>query len=467
MKATRSIAARALTGVVALGLLAACSSPADGDDPDDASGGQSGEGEKITLSVVSLVPGSEPDAFAAFDERVAAFEAANPDIDIESEEYEWEAATFASQLAGGTLPDVFEIPLTDAKTLIANSQLANLDEEFSTLSYADQFNEELLEAGKGEDGQVYAIPAKSIYGVALHYNRALFEQAGLDPDSPPTTWDEVRDYAKQIKDVTGVPGYATITASNAAGWQLAAATYSRGGRLQDVDGDAVTATLNNQATTEHLKFLQALRWEDESILADTTLNWETANQGFAAGQFAMYTSGSDIYNTLVENYATTGEDYGLTAIPLEGDDAGVLAGGTMAAVGAEVDEATQAAAVKWIDFFYLSNLLDQEQAVENAKVRFDNGQTVGTPVLPIFSREQYDTANGWVAEYVNVPLDQMEGYTSVMFDQPVVGEPSVRGQDTYAALEVPIQSVLTDENADVTALLDRANEEVQALIDEG
>jgi ABC-type glycerol-3-phosphate transport system substrate-binding protein len=458
MTFSRSTTTKALTGVLTLGLLAACAPGGDEDEPADGT---------LTLSVVSLVPGSEAEAFAAFDERVAAFEAANPDIDIEAEEYEWEAATFASQLAGGTLPDVFEIPLTDARTLAANGQLANLQDELATLPYADQFNEELLEAGKGEDGDVYAIPAKSIYGVALHYNRALFEQAGLDPDSPPTSWDEVREHAKQIKDATGVPGYATISASNAAGWQLAAGTYARGGRLQEVDGDTVTATLDNDATREHLELLQAMRWEDDSVLADTTLSWETANQAFAAGQFAMYTSGSDIYNTLVENYATTGEDYGLTAIPLEGEDAGVLAGGTMAAVGAEVDEETQAAAVKWIDFFYLANLLDEEQAVENARVRAENDQTVGTPVLPIFSREQYETANAWVAEYVNVPLEQMTGYTSVMFDQPVVGEPSVQGQGTYAALEVPIQSVLTDADADVEALLATADREVQALIDEG
>ena len=35
------------------------------------------------------------------------------------------------------------------------------------------------------------------YGIGLHYNRALFEEAGLDPDQPPTTWDEVREYAKR------------------------------------------------------------------------------------------------------------------------------------------------------------------------------------------------------------------------------------------------------------------------------
>ena len=197
------------------------------------------------------------------------------------------------------------------------------------------------------------------------------------------------------------------------------------------------------------------------------MDWSTINQAFAAGQLGMYTTGSDVYTSLVETNGVTAEKYGLTAIPVEGDDAGVLVGGTLAAVNAKADEATKDAAMKWIDFFYLSKLLDEEQAVADAEVRFDNGQTVGTPVLPIFSRDQYELSLEWVADYVNVPLDQMTGYTEVMFDQPVVGEPSRSTQETYGALDVVVQAVLTDEGADIPALLDDANTQVQALLDEG
>lgn len=450
--------AMALASVVAIASVTACTSSDDG----------GGDSDKLTLSVVSLLPGSEQEAFDAFDERVAAFEDANPDIDVQQEEYEWTATTFASQLAGGTLPDVFEIPLTDARTLLENGQLADLNDQFERLDYADQFNEQLLAAGQGDDGHVYAIPAKSIYGVALHYNRALFEQAGLDPDQPPTTWDEVREYAKQIKDATGVAGYGMMASGNTGGWQLTAATYARGGRVQEAGDDgSYEATLDNDATREHLEWLKAMRWEDDSLLADTTLDWTTLNQAFAAGQVAMYTSGSDVYTNLVETYGVTGEDYGLTALPLDGDDDGVLVGGTLAAVGADADEATKEAAVKWIDFYYLQNLLDEEQAVENAKVRADNNQAVGTPVLPIFSREQYEQSLQWVEEYINVPLDQMTGYTDVSADQPVVGEPSRATQETYALLDTPIQAVLTDRGADVDALLETADTQAQALLDQG
>lgn len=463
MRSPRSVPVLVLTSAFVIGLLAGCGSDPASPDAQATAGAQD---EQVTLSVVSLIPGSEQAAFDAFDERVAQFEEMNPNITIEPVEYEWRATTFAAQLAGGTLPDVYEIPLTDAKTLIENGQLADIDAQFKALPYAADFNETLLQAGMGQDGKVYAIPAKSIYGVALHYNRALFTQAGLDPDNPPTTWDQVREDAKTIKDATGVAGYATMAANNTGGWQLTAATYSRGGRVQQDNGDGTyTATLDNDGTRAALQFLHDLRWEDDSLLADTTLDWGTINQAFAAGQTAMYTSGSDVFTSLVETNGVTNDDYGLTAIPTEGADAGVLVGGTLAAVNVKADEATKAAAIKWIDFFYLSKLLDQEQAVADAQVRFDNGQPVGTPVLPIFSRDQYELSLEWVADLINVPLDQMTGYTSVMFDQPVVGEPSRSTQETYGALDVMIQAVLSDQNADIDALVQQGNTTVQALLD--
>jgi multiple sugar transport system substrate-binding protein len=453
----RTSTAMVLAGVVALASLSACSQSGGG-----------GDTGKLKLTVVSLLPGSEKAAFDAFNARVAAFEKANPNIDVQPQEYKWEATTFAAQLAGGTLPDVFEIPLTDAGTLIANGQLADLNDQFQKLPYADQFNAKLLDKGRGQDGHVYAVPAKSIYGVALHYNRALFQKAGLDPDRPPTTWDEVRADAKAIKDKTGVAGYAMMASGATGGWQLTAAMYSRGGGVQQIQQDgSYKSTLDNDAARAQLEWLKAMRWQDNSVLADTTLAWDTINQAFAAGQVAMYTSGSDVYTNLVETYGVTGKDYGLTALPLQGNDAGVLVGGTLATVGAKADKATKDAAMKWIDFYYLQNLLDEKQAVENAKVRFDHKQAVGTPVLPIFSRDQYEQSLKWIKPYINVPLDHMTSYTDVMFDQPIVGEPTRATQEIYTLLSTPVQAVLSDRNADIGKLLQTANTQAQALLDKG
>jgi ABC-type glycerol-3-phosphate transport system substrate-binding protein len=459
MRSSRTTAI-ALSGALSFTLLAACSSGGDDESGDGASDG------RTVLRVVSLLPGSEEEAFAAFDEQVAQFEEANPDIDVQPEEYEWKATTFAAQLAGGTLPDVFEIPFTDGKTLIENGQLADIDAQFQELPYAGDFNPNVLDAGTGADGKVYAIPAKSVYGIGLHYNRALFAQAGLDPDDPPTTWEEVRADAKAIADATGQAGYATMTQDNTGGWQLTVATYARGGRVQETNGDGTyTATLDNEGTKAALEYLRALRWEDGSMGANFLLDWTSINQAFAAGQVGMFTSGSDIYTSLVQTNAINPDDYGLTAVPLEGDDAGVLGGGTLAAVSTSADEEVKDAAVKWIDFYYLRKLTDQQAAVQDAETLVASDQPVGTPVLPIFSQEQYEQSQAWIADLVNVPLDQMTGFTDVIFDQPLVPEPAGSTQELYGALDTVVQAVLTDEDADIDALLEQADAQVQAVLD--
>ncbi len=460
MRSPRMFPALAMAGVLSMMTLAACSS--GGDDNDSAS---TGDG-KVELRVVSLLPGSEPEAFAAFDARVAQFEEKYPNIKVTGEEYEWKATTFAAQLAGGTLPDVFEIPFTDGLTLIENGQLADLDAQFRALPYADEFNPNVIQAGTGPEGHVYAIPAKNVYGIGLHYNRQLFEQAGLDPDDPPTTWDEVRADAKKIADATGQAGYATMTQNGTGGWQLTVASYARGGRLEKANDDGTfTATLDNEGTKKALEYLKALRWEDNSMGANFLLDWSSINQAFAAGQIGMFTSGSDVYNSMVQTNAIDPASYGLTVVPLEGADAGVLGGGTLAAVPAAADDATKDAAVKWIDFWYLSKYVDQDTALQDAQTMVDSDQPVGTPVLPIFSDEQQTTYLDWIADLVNVPLDQMTGFTEGIGGQKIIPEPSASTQELYAALEPALQAVLTDENADIDALLATANENVQAILD--
>ncbi|MGE8105432.1 ABC transporter substrate-binding protein [Allorhizobium sp. NPDC080224] len=42
---------------------------------------------------------------------------------------------------------------------------------------------------------------------ALYWNKDLFKQAGLDPETPPKTWAEEIEFAKQIKEKTGIAGY--------------------------------------------------------------------------------------------------------------------------------------------------------------------------------------------------------------------------------------------------------------------
>ena len=329
--------------------------------------------------------------------------------------------------------------------------------------YAADFNPNVLAVAQDAEGNVFGVPFAA-YGLGLHYNRAMFEEAGLDPDAPPTTWDEVREYAKQIAEATGQAGYAEMTQNNTGGWILTAVSTPWAAACRTAPVTRRRRRSSNAGTVEALEMLKAMRWEDNSMGSNFLLDWGTINQAFAAGQVGMYVTGSDVYNSLVTENEVDPATYGLTILPLAGDDAGVLTGGSVAAIRADASEAEIEAGVKWIDFFYMEKLTDQDAAVADAEALAANDAPIGTPALPIFSAEQLAESDAWIADFVNVPLEQMTGFKDNILDQSVVPEPAASTQEMYAILDSVVQAVLTDENADVEALLEEANAEVAALI---
>lgn len=414
---------------------------------------------------ISIDPGLEQNAVDAFNQRVAQFEDANPDIDLQPQEYAWEATTFTAGLAGGTLPDVFTVPFTDGRGLIERKQVADISGLVAELPYADAFNPNVAEAGMSADGAMWAVPIAA-YGQALHYNRTLFTQAGLDPDDPPSTWDEVRSAAKQIAERTGQAGYTQMTSGNTGGWILTTHAYAYGGRTEQISGEDAESTLDTPQMREVLQSVKDMRWTDNSMGANFLYDWATINQDFAAGRIGMYVSGGGNYGQLVTQNAIKPPDYGVAALPLTDDpDAGVLGGGTLAVVSANADDAVKAAALQWIDFYYMEKLTDQEAAVADAKTLAESGAPVGSPALPVFDKATFDQTLEWTAEYVNVPLDQMTPYTDAMFDQPLLTEPTRSTQEVYALLDPVVQTVLTDRGANIGELLIQAEAQAQALLD--
>jgi phage gp29-like protein len=111
--------------------------------------------------------------------------------------------------------------------------------------------------------------------------------------------------------------------------------------------------------------------------------------------------------------------------------------------------------------------LTQDGAVADAKALKANNQPVGVPALPIFDKATYDESQTWIKDYINVPTAQMTSFTSKIFDQQLVNEPVAHTQDLYAALDPVVQAVLTDKNANIDALLDAANKQVQTILDKG
>jgi multiple sugar transport system substrate-binding protein len=454
MKSLRRIA----TAVAVAGLVAACATAAALGSPRSS----------VTISVASLIPGSTQAAVDQFNARVAEFEKANPTINVKPVDYQWTAPTFAAKLAAGTLPTVFEVPFTDARTLGDNGQLADITSYVKKLPYFSKYNPAVLAEGTDAKGQIIALP-KGAYAQALHYNRALFSQAGLNPNKPPTTWTQLRADAKQIAQRTGKTGYAEMAKDdNTAGWILTTVVYSLGGRMETGTGTSAKATLDNPKTIQALNLLKAMRWTDNSMGSNFEYSWGDINQAFAAGSIGMYISGSDVYTNLVQASNINPSIYGLGTIPLaKNKNAGVLGGGTLVGVRPDANAAAKAAAVKWIDFFYESPLVSKAQAIANAKTLVANKQPVGVPALPLFNKQQYDLANSWIKPFINVPLNQMKPFLTSIFGESLIPEPEASTQSVYHSLDAVVEAVLTNKNTNVVQMLQQANSTAQAAIQQG
>ena len=189
--------------VVLLGsLLVACGSSesSDSGESDGDSGASDGK-TKITV----LRPGDEENVKSFIEPAVEAFEEENPDIEVEIMYESWAGwiQTYATYFEADTQPDVifwWDNKLYDSS---ANPHLVDLSSYIS-----DELIERIPESvwdlvDTGEDA-LYYIPS-SVDTFVLFYNKDLFTEAGLDPNSPPTTWDELLNCAKTIYEKTGKP----------------------------------------------------------------------------------------------------------------------------------------------------------------------------------------------------------------------------------------------------------------------
>jgi multiple sugar transport system substrate-binding protein len=127
-----------------------------------------------------------------------------------------------NQLSAGTAGDIIYIPVETAPGIIATGKVLALAEVGVDTS---PFLENLL-APYTIDGKVYGIP-KDFNTLALHYNKDLFDEAGVEYPNDEDTWEtfaeKVRGVAALGGDVKGVCFPASFDRFGAfafaAGWQ--------------------------------------------------------------------------------------------------------------------------------------------------------------------------------------------------------------------------------------------------------
>jgi len=87
------------------------------------------------------------------------------------------------------------------------------------------------------DGTQWGVPV-AFSTKALYWNKDLFEAAGLDPETPPTTWEEKIAFARQITENTDAAGYGAVakTFDNTM-HQFLHWVYTNDGQVIDADGN--------------------------------------------------------------------------------------------------------------------------------------------------------------------------------------------------------------------------------------
>ena len=448
----------ALTSAVALLTAAAC---ADGSTPAANTAGAIDENAPVTITVGNKPKPDKPADVATFNKKVKEFTDAHPNITVKTTETAWDAQTFQAQVAGGSLPTVMSISFTEPLNMIPNKQLPDITDELKLVDLTKDLNPDTLKMVQDDKGRIYGVPFEA-FSVGLAYNRALFKQAGLDPDKPPTNWDEVRQYAKQITAKTGKAGYAQLTKDNTGGWMLTTMTYSMGGTVQSDDGKK--STFNDAPTKKALQLLKDMRWTDNTMGTNFLYNQEEARQDFAAGKIGMIMQAPDAYDMSVKNFGMKPADFGEGALPQDGGPYGTLTGGSIKMINPKSTKNEIVAALKWIKFYEFDKYTNKDVAIQNAKDSVADKSFVGRPGVTPLSQATYDQYNEWRKPYNNVPVPQFQGYIDSTKSLKLLAEPKNKGQEVYALLDPVVQQVLTKKDADIDKLLTDAASKIDARL---
>jgi multiple sugar transport system substrate-binding protein len=434
-----------LTAGVAL-LAAGCGS--GGSDNKKAGPSQPAAEANVSITVGCQPPKSNPVERKEWDEDVTAFQKLHPNITVVGKDAFpcIVPETFQAKLAGGEMEDLYYVYYTDVQKIIAAGQAADITPYVGSVAELSNMRPDVLSVFKTGD-KIYGIP-RTNYSTGLVYNRKLFTQAGLDPDSPPKTWDEVRADAKKIAALgAGYVGYGEYSAGNTGGWHFTSALYGRGGDMVTPDGKQ--AAFNTPEGKTVLQNLQAMRWTDNSMGTKQLLRWEDLMRMMGSGKLGMMIGAPDVIKAVNNDFKGTFEDYGITALP---EAKTSLSGGDGYMFNPKDTPEQIKAGLLWLQYRFLT----PGQGQFNYQRIAADKLPVGLPDTDLYGTTALGTKiNELRKQYATVPVEHFQPYvdgsTSIQFKL----EPP-KAQEIYAILDTAMSAVLTRKDANIDQLLSDA-----------
>jgi len=307
----------------------------------DQEGGSESESGPVTIEMWYSVGGNPQEATKALTDM---FNASQDEVFVNAVYSGGYAETTQKLLAAvvaDNTPDIAHMAMALTSEFIVNGYFEGLNSYFEKDPNVDQDDyvdgELELLTYKGE---IYGIPFNWSNPI-LFYNKDLFRKAGLDPENPPTTWEEIAIAAEAI-DSLGDDIYG-INISRQSGWLSQGYTWQHGNDWIAEDNSRVLWT------------------EPGAIAALTTVKDIVDNSGIYEAEKALLVSG----NVGMFFYSCAGLtglirdcefDLGVAVQP-KGVKQSVPTGGGSLYVFENISEEKKAAAWKYLT--YMSNMESQ------------------------------------------------------------------------------------------------------------
>jgi len=339
----KKIAIWALVLAVTLALTA-CAGGRGGSSGSDGAGsgggGSQGSQKKVEIEFYYPVAVGGP-IQKIIDQMASDFMAENENIVVKpiyAGSYQDTMTKVTTAVQGGNPPDLAVLLSTELYTLLEMDAVEELTNLFPQ-DYWNDFYEGFMGNTKSGD-QIWSVPFQRST-IVLYYNKDKFREAGLDPEKPPATWQELVEYGKKL--TKGDQWGLEIPSTGYQYWMLQAMALQSGGNIMSGDGKKVFFT--EPHVEEALQFYVDLGMTHQ-IMPKGILEWATVPSDFISGKTAMmyHTTGN---LTRVKNEAQF--DFGVAFLPANKQYGSPTGGGNIYLFKG-IPEENRQAALKFIEF---------------------------------------------------------------------------------------------------------------------
>lgn len=262
---------------------------------------------------------NSPHYYEAYQEVFDQF-AQEHNLKLDVQNFQWPdmRTKLLADFTGGTEPDFIEVPAPWTAEFGAQGLMLDLTENIDNWADSSDWLDNTWNEVTVDD---------VIYGMKLHhtalgffYNKDLLEQAGLDPENPPTTLEAFEAAANTITEKTDAFGFGFDGDDQyLLGFLASAETPSlTSGNEIAID----TPTIRTTLTT-----LQRIAASGNALVPEPGATAQATTRAFIEGQVGMILTGPWDIGNISENAPDL--DYGVGKVPIvEGAESRTLAAGT-------------------------------------------------------------------------------------------------------------------------------------------